>query len=129
MNVQGLAIEWDNDVFLRDRTRKERQINLHPQFQKWCEPTRANCTTNAAVLLPCLHRLRESNGWKLPYLDNLQVELSIFYEKLGIPVESKVIYGGSIEIKKMLGFVKRRVMRKEVTKDFWSHKISINSLC
>jgi len=116
MNVQGLAIEWDNDVFLRDRTRKERQINLHPQFQKWCEPTRANCTTNAAVLLPCLHRLRESNGWKLPYLDNLQVELSIFYEKLGIPLESKVIYGGSIEIKKMLGFVKRRVMRKEVTK-------------
>ena len=129
MNVQGLATQWDDDVFLRDRTRLEKKINVHPDFQKWCEPTRANCTTNAAVLLPCLHRLRETKNWKLPYLDSLQDELSIFYEKLGVPLSTKKIYGGSVELKKMLGFVKRRVMRREVTKDFWFHKISVGFVC
>ena len=117
MNVAGLAKEWDDNHALRDRTRRERKINVHPATQKFSEATRSNCTDNAMVLLPALERLRDTPKWKLPHLEPLQVELSAFYEKLGIPLEFKLIYTGSIEIKKMLGFVKRRVMRKEVTKD------------
>ena len=117
MDVAGLSLEWDNNHELRDRTRRERKINVHPASQKFSEATRSNCTDNAMVLLPALLRLARSPKWKLPHLEPLQVELSKFYEKLGIPLEFKLIYTGSVEIKKMLGFTKRRVMRKEVTKD------------
>ena len=55
-------------------------------------------------------------NWKLPYLEPLQNEIRILYQKNGLPLEEKIIYTSAVELKKLLGFVKRRVMRKEVTK-------------
>lgn len=78
------------------------------------------------VLDPCLDRLRESGGdWKLPYLEPLQVEIAKFYEMTGVPLEQSKIYQGSVEIKKMLGFVKRKASRKEVTKDCIAKRPSV----
>lgn len=117
MDVQGLGREWEKDPDLRDRVRRERKMNIHPKSQTWCEPTRANCVSNSMVLLPCLAHLRDHEAWKLPYLEGLQAEVRTFHEKMGVPLEEKVIYTTSVEIKKMLGFIKRRVSRQEPTKD------------
>ena len=117
MDVQRLAHEWEKNGDLRDRARRERKMNIHPKSQTWCEPTRSNCVSNSMVLLPCLDRLKEHGSWKLPYLEPLQSEIATFHEKMGIPLEEKVIYTTSVEIKKMLGFIKRRVSRQEPTKD------------
>ena len=117
MDVVKLALKWDGVRELRDRVRKDRKMNVHPLTQKWCEPTRANCISNSSVLIPCLERLAVADQWKLPYLEPLQAEISCFHERVGAPLEEKVIYTTSVEIKKMLGFIKRKAMRKEVTKD------------
>ena len=117
MDVDGLAVEWEGVKALRTRLRDHRKLHLHPQTQKWCEPTRLNCNSNAMILLPALNRLQFTNGWKLPYIDPLQDEIALLYQKVGIPPEEKEIYKAANEMKKMLSFVKRRAQRKEVTKD------------
>ena len=117
MDVEGLAIEWEGLKSLRGRLREYQKLSLHPSTQKWCEPTRANCNTNAVVLMPCLNRLQFAPRWKLPYLDPLQTEIGRLFQKCGMSDDSKAIYKSANEVKKMLGFVKRRAQRKEVTKD------------
>ena len=117
MNVTGLAALWEADESLRERLRKDRKICTHPMSQRWCEPTRVNAVNNSIVLLPALHRLRDTDEWKLPYLEQLQVEIGLLFEKVSVPVDDKTVYTSSVEVKKLLGFVKRRAKRHEVTKD------------
>ena len=117
MKVAGLAKLWDSDDHVRTRCREHRRMNLHPDTQKWCEPTRANCVTNAMIILPCLDILGKTKGYKLPHLEQLQVEIEGLFQKMRLPLDDKMIYRSAAEIKKMLGFVKRRANKKQVTKD------------
>lgn len=119
MEVVDLAKEWAQDPHVRERVRTEKALYVHPVSQKWCEPTRANCISNAFVLKPLLCRLRDAPEWKLPYLEPLQVEISRLFEDCNVPVDVKMVYRASMECKKLLGFVKRRAVRKEPTKA-WS---------
>ena len=117
MEVDGLAAEWDASEAVRAQVRLNKKLFHHPTTQKWCEPTRANCVENSAVLTPLLARLHNTDTWKLPYLETLQVEIALLFKRIGIDVEQSVIYTGSVEAKKLLGFIKRRARRHEVTKD------------
>ena len=45
------------------------------------------------------------------------MEVQTLFEKCGLPNESKLVYQTSVELKKLVGFIKRRVNRKEVTKE------------
>lgn len=117
MDVDGLAKEWDSVEGLRDRLREKGKLYLHPDTQKWCEATRANAVANTLVLVPALERLRETEKMKLPYLEPLQAEISILFEKNGVTLTEKRIYTAAVETKKLLGFIKRRGKRQEVTKD------------
>ncbi|CAL1168005.1 unnamed protein product [Cladocopium goreaui] len=114
MNVTGLAAVWEADESLRERLRKDRKVCIHPMSQRWCEPSRVNAVNNSIVLLPALRRLRETDEWKLPYLEQLQVEIGLLFEKVSVPVDDKTVYTSSVEVKKLLGFVKRRAKRHEV---------------
>lgn len=67
------------------------------------------------VLIPILKRL--GPGKPLPKLTDLTREVTTLYEKTGLPVGNKAPYKTSVELKKLAGFIKRRVSRKEVTKD------------
>ena len=100
MKVAGLAKLWDSDAHVRSRCREHRRMNLHPDTQKWCEPTRANCVTNAMILLPCLDRLGKTKGYKLPHLEQLHVEIESLFEKMRMPIDEKMIYRNSTEIKR-----------------------------
>lgn len=116
MDVQNLHLEWESQELVRERIRKLSKLCVHPATQKWCEPNRPNSVSNHCILAPALARLRETESWKLPYLEPLQVEIGQLFEKLGIPAVEKTIYTGAVELKRLLGFVKRRAHRKEVTK-------------
>ena len=117
MECGGLAGEWDQLEELRGRLREEHKLCLHPVSQEFCEPTRANCVLNGFVLLPVLERLRECEGMKLPYLEPLKKEVALLFSKCGVDVTDRNVYTTSVEIKRLTGFVKRRMLRKEVTKD------------
>ena len=117
MEVDGLAALWDGCEEVRAFVRQQKKLFKHPAKQRWCEPTRGNCVQNAAVLTPLLARLHRAPGWKLPHLEALQVEISLLFTRLGVEADPSLIYTSSVEAKKLLGFVKRRARRLEVTKD------------
>lgn len=117
MDCVGLALEWEGSADVRALVREHGVLLKKGDGQKFVEPSRANCVQNAAVLKPALHRLRESPGWKLPSLPYLQREIAMLLDKLGIVSGTTAVYQPSVELKKLLGVVKRRAGRKEVTKD------------
>ena len=126
MDVKDLGREWGNNPYLRDRLRLEKRLFTHPLSQRWCEPTRINACNNKLVLEPMLVRLQETEDWKLPYLEALQVEVSNLFESCGVPQDPKMIYTAAVEGKRLLGFIKRRCKRREVTKD--SFVVSLQSM-
>lgn len=119
MDVSDLAKDWDDDESIRVRLRRDRKLCLHPLSQKWCEPNRPNCTLNDIILIPALKRLREHLEWKLPYLEPLQHEINLLFERTSTPIDAKAAYTHAVEVKRMLSFVKRRAKRREVTKDWF----------
>lgn len=120
MDVSTLAVQWEADDQIRDRVRQLKKLCVYPSHQRYCEPSRANCTGNSRVLEPALAQLRETPKWQLPHIEPLQAEIAKLLEQLGCPMQDQYIYTASIEVKKLLGFVKRRAVRREVTKDSFS---------
>lgn len=116
MNVEGLGQEWEASDEIRERLRTLNKLNTHPPTQRYCEPNRPNAVANTMVILPAIHRLRQCPGWKLPHLDPLQVEVGYLFNKMGKPTDDNQIYTVAVEIKRLVGFVKRKLMRGEVTK-------------
>lgn len=114
--MAGLAVEWEGSEAVREQLRGQRMLCVRPAGQLWREPNRPNCVNNSCILIPALEHLRDSPKWQLPHLEPLQAEIAMLHEKLGVPANSKLIYTASVEVKKMLGFVKRRANRHEVTK-------------
>lgn len=121
MQCLGLAQEWEGLAFLRQRVRNTGKILEYPEGAKVCLANRHNCKTNAVVLKPILRRLKNSTTWRLPHLEPLQEELKKLQGVFGGKLHEHGVYAPSVEIKKLVGFVKRRVQRKEVTKELHSH--------
>lgn len=117
MDVASLGVTWEASEVIRSRLRKEKTLLSHPSSESHCEANRPNAVSNSEVLIPGLVALRNTAGWKLPHLEPLQQEIMTVFEKLGVEVDDSHIYKTSMELKKLLGFVKRRVRRREVTKD------------
>lgn len=117
MKCIGLAKEWERDEQLRDRLREEKKIMIYPATDKFCKPNRVNAVTNEMIILPVLKRLQVTHKKKLPHLDDLTVEVQTLCEKTGLSTADRFPYKTSVEVKKMAGFIKRRVQKKEVTKE------------
>lgn len=117
MECTGLATIWEGSCEIRDRLRQGKKFLEHPDTAKFCEATRPNCVDNACILKPALKALSASPAWKLPHIAALQVELSQLFHKLGANPGELGVYKPAVEIKKLLGFVKRRAHRREVTKE------------
>ena len=116
MDCCGLADKWAAVESIRVRFRDSRDLTMLPAGSNWVEPNRNNAVLHADLLLPALEILRETPGYKLPYLQSLQAEIGEFYERLGRPNE-KLIYRNAQELKRLLGLVKRKALKKELTKD------------
>ena len=117
MDCDGLAKEWEECALVRDIARREGAILTFPKTQNICEPTRAHCVGNAFVLHPMLDRVGQTPGFRLPHLDPLQVEIGMLFRKLGLKTGDMAVYKTAVSLKKLVGFIKRRGARKEVTKE------------
>ena len=115
MDVEGLADEWANDPDVRARAATGRLLQ-HLSSQTWCIPCRGNAKMNRCVLVPLLTRLCTTPTFHLFHLEPVQQELQKLFTGMNVKVNSKVIYQTSVELKKLCGFIKRRVNHKEVTK-------------
>ena len=117
MDCTGMALSWEQNPDVRSLVRKNQKLLVYPEGAKVCEPTRSNCVQNEHMLRPLLHKLSRTPAWHLPHLDPLQIELALLSEKLGVRIGDKGVYAPAVELKKLLSFIKRRVRRKEVTKE------------
>eukprot|EP00438_Fugacium_kawagutii_P015577 Skav229710 [mRNA] locus=scaffold49:152082:152477:- [translate_table: standard] len=117
MDCAGLAVQWESSAEVRLVCRDKKKLFVHPETQKFCEPTRINAVDNAAVLRPCLRHLAKTPKFQLPHLDPLQAEIALLLDKLGLQFGDQGVYKAAVELKKLLGLVKRRAHRKEVTKE------------
>lgn len=113
----GLAVEWEKIDSLRERIRNDKKILLHEVGESFCVPHRPNAVRNAMVLEPLLARLGKTKDWKLPHLDDLQIEVRTLYEKSGLNPGEKGPYRTTVELKKLAGLVSRKLKKKEVTKE------------
>ena len=112
----GLAQQWEQNSELRDRIRTEKVLLKGQEGDEICAASRANAVQNAMVLQPVLVRMQEQSR-RLPHLDDLKVEIETVYEKCAHSPGEKLVYTSSVELKRLTSFIKRRVQRKEVTKD------------
>lgn len=117
MECEGLALQWEGSVEVRAHLRAHKQLVSHPETQKFCEATRQNCVDNKAILKPCLQSLHVTPGFRLPHLEPLKREITLLAEKVGLSLGEHGAYKPAVELKKLLGFIKRRAARKEVTKE------------
>ena len=112
----GLVQQWEQDSELRQRIRTEKALLKNQDGEEFCAACRLNAVQNAMVLRPVLVRMREQRR-RLPHLDDLKIEVETVYEKCGHTPGEKLVYTSSVEVKRFTSFIKRRVQRKEVTKD------------
>ena len=117
MKCNGLAKAWESNPSVRELARSTGKLLVYPEGCSIIDATRVNCVKNAQALRPILRQLSRTSGWQLPHLDPLQAELALLADKLGVTVGDKGVYAPAVELKKLASFVKRRVRRKEVTKD------------
>lgn len=118
MECEGLGDDWEENGLLRQQIRTSGgRLLTHPPTQKFCLADRANCKANREILKPVLARMARTVGMKLPPLDPLKRELKVLSTKLGLVNQEKAVYQPAVELKRLCGFVKRRVVRKEPTKD------------
>ena len=130
METSGLGSTWEANEVIRGRIRSEKKLFTHPTAQRFCEPNRVNAVNNSEALMPALKKLKVSPAWKLPHLEDLQGEIIKLFKKLGVEIEDSQVYTTSVECKKLLGFVKRRVKRGEVTKDpYFCQKFFLIQVC
>ena len=117
MDFAGIAKKWESQEILRIRVRETKDLFVLPADAKWVEPTRANAVSHSEILLPALDILRKTPDNKLPYLVHLQAELGDLYQNLLGVTDEKKIYRNAQELKRLLGLVKRKAAKKELTKD------------
>ena len=117
MDCDGLADVWEQDPEIRTRMRDHGDLIKFPPGSKWAEPNRPNSVLNRAVLIPMLVRLRETESGKLPHLNPLQSEIGALYGRFNLPVDKGGPYRNAQELKRLLGLIKRKANRRELTKD------------
>ena len=112
-DVGGLDGEWDQMETVRDRLKagKTLSILLNGTTVK-ADATIVECTTNADILVPCLHRLLPAQ-LKVPGIGPLREVIESVYKKNQREAAIDVIDDDSWMIRKLIRFVKRKAQRSD----------------
>ena len=113
---KGLALAWDNIDAIRARVREHGKLILHPKSQKVAACTIKNALLNSDVFRPALVRLRKAKG-KMPEIDRLTEECRKTYNMVYREVELNTESKDAWTLRRMLSWLKRKAVRKEIGKD------------
>lgn len=113
LDVKGVAEEWDASEDIREKLRDGRPL---------CDPDGRDsvqeCCGVVSILIPVLTRMAVMNTKPLPPIDDLRAEVEnlMAKNKRGESAEiTKEIVQCSWRVKKLLGFVKMKTRREEVS--------------
>ena len=113
-DLQGLREVWQNDATVWKVCREKNKLLANTDGKDVVLANRVNAVNNAAVLAPCLERMRLAGSkLPLPYLEPLQAELVDFFASVKIEPTDKLVYKTACELKRLLSFVKRRANKKD----------------
>ena len=114
LDVTGICDEWDGYEDIRERMRQG-QTFIHPEGTK--DDVRS-CTLNSSILVPLLTRMSTLDHKPLPGVEPLRLELEKLWlknKRVNSPEECELVVKSSWRVKKLLGFVKMKVRREEVS--------------
>ena len=117
MDCTGLALEWEKCEECRTRIREHKKALTCQEGETFCMANRPNAIGKRMFLIPMLKKLAKCERFHLPHMEDLRMEVQTLFEKCGSPSQAKLVYQTSVELKKLCGFIKRRVARQEVTKE------------
>ena len=116
LDVEGIAEEWDQCEELRNRLRGGGSF-FHPDGTT---DDVQGCCKNADLLVPILTRMAPTETKPLAPVDPLRVEIDKLMTKnkrspANAPEELDAVIKASWRLKKLLGFVKMKAPRGEVS--------------
>ena len=115
LEIRDVMHEWDQSDEVRDRMRND-GVLMHPKSSPSEDiPT---CIKNATLLQPLLTRMGMMQTRSLPLIDELRGEVEGLFRKnkLGDQAENgSIVIESAWAIHKLLGFVKMKVRRVEVS--------------
>ena len=111
--VEGLDVEWDQVETIRERLKAGKTLSVLPSGATVkADATIVECTANADLLVPCLHRLLPAQ-LKVPDIGPLRDVIESVYKKNQREVTMDVIDDDSWEVRKLVRFVKRKAQRSD----------------
>lgn len=114
LDVTGLAEEWDSTEDIRDRLRAGHHLT-HTECPNGDVPS---CVKNSGLLIPILTQMSVLDTRPLPPIDDLRTEIEKIFNKNKRETTAEAaddIVKASWSLKKLCGFVKMKVRRKEVS--------------
>lgn len=116
LDVDGMCEEWDSAEDIRQRLRDGLSF-IHPEATK---DTVQGCCLNSSLLAPLLTRMSLAEGKLLPGVDSLRLEIDKLLTKNkrapgNAPEEIAEVVKASWRVKKLLGLVKMKARREEVS--------------
>ena len=111
-DIEGVHVEWDEDTELREFLREGGRILEPPSCQDI-----STCLKNASMMRPVLTRMSLKEKRDLPGIDQIKSEIELLLQKnkQGLECEYLDISKRAMLFKKLLGFVKNKVRRREVS--------------
>ena len=129
LDLDTLPTEWDSDVTLRERMRSGGPI-LHPDSNGGEDiPT---CVCNKELLLPLLTRMATSEKKSMPSIHDLlaSVEgLLALNKRPPKPEDFDANMASAWRIRFLLGFIKMKTRRQEVSRVAWLGSVSGMQRC
>lgn len=111
-NIEDVALEWDANPELRERLRDGGQALPTPAGQDI-----TTCVKNSVLLVPLLTRMSSVKKRPVPSIDQLKDELEALLQKnkRGVDFGGEDIPKCAWALRKLCGFVKMKVRRREVS--------------
>ena len=124
LDLDTLSTEWDSDATLRERMRSGGTI-LHPSSGGGEDiPT---CVHNKELLLPLLTRMATSEKKSMPSIHDLHTAvegLLTLNKRAPKPEDFDENMASSWRIRFLLGFIKMKARRREVSRVAWLGSVS-----
>lgn len=113
LDIANIHQDWDGCAELRERVLNEGDLLVEPH-----EDNIPSSVANFLALQPFITRMSLSSTRPLPAIETLREEVERFYLKCkrgGTPQDSPDVVAISWKLRKMLGFIKMKVRRREVS--------------